>query len=405
MQIFTLSRRFRYFILVISILIAGSFSIGLIWWAFSTRDYTNAIWVVPMTLMFVGGSIWMLQEARVGRLILEKDVIRQEGTVVNRELLLNQVLGFRTNDKYIYIYPVSPSLKRIKVSTSLDSDYKLREWLAEHYTDLDSKAATDALEAVLNDTRYGNWKEDREALLRKAVLTSRIINITSVIVSMVAYFWTGNTIHAPALIVAIAIPWIAIGAIYYYNGLITIDAVKGGQLPSLQMAFIPVTFSLPLTAFRDATLLHKDHLWAPFIAVVLLFALLLFVNAKRGAITQGKQAIANTVGTYLFLLPAISYGTLVNINCYFDNRSPSYFETQVVRKKITTGKSKSYYLYLAPWGPLTDTNEIMVSKRFFEDTPENKTVAVYLKPGLLNIPWYEVGDAVNITPPEAAAPR
>ncbi|MBS0029036.1 hypothetical protein ACTJJ0_13895 [Chitinophaga sp. 22321] len=65
---------------------------------------------------------------------------------------------------------------------------------------------------------------------------------------------------------------------------------------------------------------------------------------------------------------------------------------QIIKISLILGKTISLY-------------GIKVGRHFFEDTPENKTVAVYLKPGLLNIPWYEVGETVNINPPQGTTPR
>lgn len=364
---------------------------GLGWLTIFAHDQNGARWIIPLALLLIAAGIYVFRDTRVSKVIIGPDAIRVEGVFTRKELLFSQIKGFRVEERFINIYPVSADLKKIQVFSSLEKYSDILEWLYAHYTNLDEQETTATLEAMLEDTRYGNSPEERAALLKKAVLTSRVLNILAIVISVILLFY-GGPLRAYTLIATVAIPWIGMGLIYYYKGLITPGTQKDSPLPSIELAFLAPGFSLCMLSLLTVSLLDHKYVWIPVAAISLLIGLVLWLVAKQRPITFSSAIIARTLGTYVAAAPMYGYGAVVSLNCYFDHSTPLYYEVPVTGKKISSGKGKTYYLKLAPWGPVKDTANVQVPKAFYDRTPENSTVAVYQQTGLFDIPWYEVGD-------------
>jgi hypothetical protein len=82
------------------------------------------------------------------------------------------------------------------------------------------------------------------------------------------------------------------------------------------------------------------------------------------------------------------YGAVVVADAVGDGSSARHFAPQVVRKHFTTGRSRSYYLVLEPWGPILHTNSLGVSKRVYDKAEPGDRVCLDLRQGRLNAAWY-----------------
>ena len=85
-----------------------------------------------------------------------------------------------------------------------------------------------------------------------------------------------------------------------------------------------------------------------------------------------------------------SYGLIVTTNCLYDESIPTVFRTKVVDKRVSSGKTETYYLALSPQEVPAELNEVMVSRDFYEKINVDDSVRVYLKEGRYRIPWSTV---------------
>jgi hypothetical protein len=100
----------------------------------------------------------------------------------------------------------------------------------------------------------------------------------------------------------------------------------------------------------------------------------------------------NTAFAIVLCAALYGFGATTAYNAAFDEGKPNYYEAKVVYKHISSGKSKTYYLTLAPWGPFQKQTDASVSSEYYERIPVDATVPVYLMPGRLGIAWHTVGD-------------
>jgi hypothetical protein len=77
----------------------------------------------------------------------------------------------------------------------------------------------------------------------------------------------------------------------------------------------------------------------------------------------------------------------VQANALLDDAAPEEFEAQITDKHISTGKSTTYYLTLAPWGPRTEAEDITVTQDFYEQASVGETIPLLLYPGALEVPY------------------
>ncbi len=84
------------------------------------------------------------------------------------------------------------------------------------------------------------------------------------------------------------------------------------------------------------------------------------------------------------------YGAVVTLNCMYDKSQPETFSATILNKRISSGKSKTYYLKLTPWGLQKEIDEVSVSKNLYNRVGKNDEVKIYFMKGKFAIPWFEV---------------
>lgn len=87
-----------------------------------------------------------------------------------------------------------------------------------------------------------------------------------------------------------------------------------------------------------------------------------------------------------------SYAGTYGANCVYDKSEPQVYETKVVDKRISKGRSgsKTYYVKVNPWGHHYDKEEISIASSQYDEIQIGQTVKIDLKKGLFNIPWYYI---------------
>src|SRR5262249_29136188 len=82
------------------------------------------------------------------------------------------------------------------------------------------------------------------------------------------------------------------------------------------------------------------------------------------------------------------YGVVVAADAVGDESTPAQYSVHVIGKHYTSGRSRSFYLDLEPWGPVQRQNSIGVSKTDYDKAAPGDKVCLELRPGRLNRAWY-----------------
>ena len=86
------------------------------------------------------------------------------------------------------------------------------------------------------------------------------------------------------------------------------------------------------------------------------------------------------------------YGVSLEINALADRSIARVHRVKVLAEFVSeSSKIKSWYLTLAPWGPVSESEDINVPEAQYERTKPGDTVCVQLKSGALQVAWYRIG--------------
>jgi hypothetical protein len=386
-QEFRTAKGWRIFIYIFSPLLIGLFLyVGFIALNSEAFDLTVSLILIPVslggTLMFTYGLI----ETIKGRLIIKDDSISRLNIFGTRTLALQEIKGYRTDGNYIHIISNSKNKKSIKITAYIERSDQVLDWLNNNFLELDSYEAIQEEKQILADSQFGINQQTREYRLNEARRIVKYINIAGVVACV--WLWFYPKPYLLCLSVGMIIPAIAFGSLFIYRGLIRFDEQKNSAQPSIIYGFIGCSGALLIRAVMDYEILEYTFLLVTIsLLSVSLTGLFIFITKeiKFTKIVDYFSVLSVTV-----MILTYSFGTFVISNCLFDKSDPEIFNTTVVGKETSSGKSTTYYLTVEPWGPRTETEKVSVTKDEYEKTDKGDKVDIHLRPGLLKIPWFYV---------------
>jgi hypothetical protein len=321
-----------------------------------------------------------------GKLVLEENTISAIGIFKTRSLKLSEIKGFKRDNNYLYYIPLSNKLKQIKVSSYMGRYSYLVNWTEQRFTNLDLQELQKEEEEILTNEDFGSTVEEREELLKKAKKVSRIINTISFI-SAISLWFTPKFYNVQVLICA-ALP--IIGFIIYkrFKGLIRIDDTSNSNNPNILLStFFMPSCVLMIRAFADFNVLNYENLWKP---VIVIFASLAFVMIKDSNVKYNfKKGVTYIAIIGIFVLGSMyAYGFIITSNSIFDPSRPEFYKAKVLDKRVSSGKSTTYYLELSRWGPQNEIEEVQVKRTIYIEKEVGDSALISFKKGLYKIPYY-----------------
>lgn len=346
----------------------------------------HTAWIlVPVSIAMIALTVIGVIDSYKAKLVINADRINSFGFLSERELMHNEIKGFRITDKYILIEPGTKAKKTIKVSTYFGNKEQIIQWLASHYDDLDITNIVTSKEEILSNGHFGLTPEQREEKLQRASLVAKIINWCGGLVTLWCFFYPHP--YQYAILAAVIIPPAAIAAIFYFGGIIKFEE-KDGAYPTVFPALLIPGLALVIRAVMDYNIFDNTHAWLPSIIITVALTALLIISSRQENMKQRKTFIA-ALAMSIFLL-AYSYGTVITLNAVYDLSPAQVYKAAVIKKRISSGKSTTYYLAVTPWGPEVAGDEVTVSKELYNTTSINDSVNIYFKKGRFSIPWFEV---------------
>jgi hypothetical protein len=351
-------------------------------------NFTLVLILTPISIGMVTLMVFGLIDVFKGRFIIKNDGVVSIGVFKTKELRFDEIKGFTVNEQYIFVEPTTKEKKRIKISKYIGGYNEILHWLNQNFQDLDVQNAILEEQEILNDETIGWTKEIREEKLTKARQTSKLINWAAGTVAAWTFFYPIP--YQYSILAAILIPILALIVVKFSNGLIRVDEKNGSAYPSVIYAFIFPSLGLMLRAFFDYDIFDYSNVWLITTTLTLTFLFLLMISQKE--ITFKKKLDYLTASSLALFLFAYSFGTVIHANCYYDKSEPEYFSAKVLDKRISSGKSTSYYLELSPWGQQDEIDEVSVGKGLYNRIEIGDEVNIYFRNGKLEIPWFIVTD-------------
>ncbi|WP_187263613.1 hypothetical protein [Pontibacter beigongshangensis] len=350
---------------------------------------TNAYWfLAPLSIGMIGLMGYGLIETKKWKFVIDSDKIYAAGTFSRRQLRFDEIKGYRIDDNYISIEPNVAGKKKINISTYLGKTDEIVEWLSSYYPDLDLLHAEQEEQEILENEELGWTIEQREEKLLRARKTAKVLNWVGGLFGAWAFFWPAP--YELAIVASITVPIVAVAALKLSSGLIRIDERKDSAYPSILWAVLAPSMGLCLRALLDYNIFSHNNVWIPSSVIAFAMITVLMIGNKE---FKFKKAVDYfSVLVIASILFAYSYGSIITVNCMNDNSEPVVFNAKVLSKRISSGKSTTYYLELTPWGLQKEIEEVSVSQDLYEQLERDDLVSIYFMKGYLGIPWFIVTD-------------
>ena len=348
------------------------------------RTTTALAILLPLCAMFALLGFYLLAVAIFYRVILQADSI-QVFEIYRRSQLSRLQIEGRSHFAYgqgmtaWVLVPKPGSGGKIKLSNFLKTDKEFRTWIQSlPDLDLEKKKTAD--------------RERREAIasLKQHGIAEKTLRRIAGGLSFAAYglgfasFFERDASHALTWAL-IALPWVAILLVAKFAPFYRFGGPRNSPIPDLTLALIGPGFFLMLGVLRSVVPVGWE---GPLCLSVLGSAMLAGAAFWRDPWLKQHRGIAVVL---LLLCCSYGYGAGMQINALLDGSTPQTYRVVVTAKHVSHGKSTSYHLSLAPWGPRASGQDLMVPYSRYAVLKPGDTVCMLLRAGALGVAWSELG--------------
>lgn len=356
--------------------------------------------------LFVLGFFCLIINTFSKRVIIDNDVLCIKDIFTKKEVTVDGMEGYEVDKSNIVIDLIDDPKKKIKISVHFDGKDEIIDWLWEKMTDpeeeieVDDELAED--EEITEDDEeesefplseeeevyesIGETDELRAAEFNKIKRYVWYMNTTSGVVAAWLLFYTKP--YKYSMLTALVMPIGLLAFLKLNRGLITVDDDEKSMFPSFMVSFIFLGAGLFFRGILDFHILDYYQLMINALIGAAILALCVFT--KPNEFISSRKAKLETLKVLIPFVLAYSSSAIVFINCYYDNTIHVSYKSKVLSKRISSGKSTSYYVELTAWGKQTENNEIDVGKERYYSINIGDSVSIDMYNGLLSVPWYDV---------------
>lgn len=332
-----------------------------------------------MALVF----LWLGVRELGYRVTLTDDAIASSRCGRERVLRRADIAGFREvyhrRRRFLTIVPNDPRLKPLGLAPDLATDAAFEAWIAA-LPDLNAEDFRASEARILADRTHGATPQKRLARLVAARALAKLLSAAALVV--VAWCWIAPLPYLAAVGAAAVLPLLALIIVTLSGGLVRFT--RSTTEAHAAVAAVPVC-CVAVLAWRvwwDVLLIDLS-VAVKAGGVIGLILLALAVIADRSLIRF--LAIAAVV--------AVAYGvsvvTLADVQL---DRSPGQnFQSQVIDSHVSShGRSRTYLVKLAPWGPRQSASEFPVPETTFVRLMRGSFVCIRMYDGAFGIRWFSV---------------
>jgi len=320
------------------------------------------------------------------KFVIDKNKIFSIGVFSKKELLFNEIKGYRISDKFIFIESKNEHKKKIKVTTYFEKTDEIKTWLSNNFSDLDIVQIVNERKEILNNPEFGATSKEREIKLTQAFKTAKIINWSGGIIA--AWTLLFSNPYEYAIIVSIIFPLVCLVILKYHHGLIRTDERKDSAYPSIFWAIFISSTGLSVRALLDYKIFDYSNVWIPSVLILLTYLGILGIGNKE--FNRNDNKVNFSIIAIALFIYGYSYSTVVTLNCIYDKSEPKIYDATVLDKHVTAGKTKTYYVKLTPWGSLKEIEDVSVSQDLYNRLQYHDKVKIYFMNGRFEIPWFKI---------------
>ncbi|MFP5277394.1 MAG: hypothetical protein ACLGPM_09775 [Acidobacteriota bacterium] len=338
-----------------------------------------------LILLFLLPALYMAAYALRTRLILDGDRIDYRSALRSYSATHDQIEGYRSI-RTRYGNLTRCYLKDNRGSFSIPSNITKQTGVQEWFralTNLDERDADHIKSEISQQQIAASGQADPSVALDNAKTLMIFLSVLGVAAAILAFLQT-QPLFLPSVIVLWLLPVVAIFLLYRSPLLYAVFKQKADPRAELSYPIIVSAFGL-LFAFAAGDSAHI----ADFHKLLVLTAIVFFCMVA--ALVRPALNSTSRTGAFLALLVfagLYSVGVVHTADTVPDHSIAEPYQAQVVRMYETHGRSTSYHLSLAPWGPMTNGNNVEVSYGTYHSVQVGDSVCIGLHPGYLHAPWY-----------------
>lgn len=396
MKVYKYAKGWAIFIYIITFLLALLFT-GLLLMpvipGMEDESGKSGYWFIALlSLGMLSFCIIAIIDTYKGKFVIDNEKIYSIGVFSQKQLLFNEIKGYRMGKNEILIFPLSNEKKKIKVSIHYEKSDEIIEWLKNNYPDVDKIIFEEEQKEILESEEFGSTTVERAVKLKKARRVSKAVNTIGAITGLWVLFYPYP--YEYVIHLCIFIPIICLITSKLSGDLIHFTTKTGSAYPSIFVAALISSIAVCVRAIFDFTIFEYKNVWSPSILIALAFVGILLTKTKEFKFKTPKEYLS-IVGIFILSF-CFSYGAVVTTNCLYDDSVPELFTAQIISKRVSRGKTTTYYFTLSPWGKQTEADEVDVPKELYDLLNEKELVSIYLKKGKFDIPWFVISQGITI---------
>ncbi len=398
-QIGTTRREYRFkgWIRALYLLLGLGMTLGFCFMAEQIFAQQNSVGLAAMMLLFSAVGLYLLALALRSRLVIDGTRIEIRGALKESSADLSQIEGCRTfttrNGTYTVLH-LKEDRRKITITHSFATDDDYRAWFRQ-ITDLDKRDRDAVLAEISQDQELGATPEERLNALKQAKTRGIIATVIAIAAALAVNLGPANVTLLSAVVLALA-P-VAVWMLAQRSPLLYVTFKKKAD-PRVDLGFVLLVAGGGLTfLISDLEFVSMQPLLYLIIPVALVYLAAFFSTIRKNStnITAAIIVMLLAGGSY-------SFGLAIAADSLLDHSKASTYIVPVTGKHSSHGRSTTYYLNLAPWGPVDHPNNISVAATMYRETSIGDQICLGLHPGQLHAPWYQLVDCPD---QPAAAPN
>jgi hypothetical protein len=300
-----------------------------------------------------------------------------------RRLRVEEVRAYRRHPKLflIQLIPHDRRLRPVWVPSGILAEKHNISWIGA-LVDAEQEAKVQLRRDYETDPRLGATNLERQMFMSFARRWARVLTVIGWLIGAWLFFWPEP--YELAIAAGIAVPACAIALFFWSHGFVRIAFGDKDPRPSVGAAFLPPGVALWVLSIDAVN--HVDATVPGLLALGGGCALgAAFVVIDKGLRTQVVFAFVLAGWAAMYL-----YAALIFANAQLDPGTARVFRTEVLDKRVTTGKGPKASLQLSPWGSVERPRDVTVPTALYDQTTRGDVVCVSERPGFLSWRWYTV---------------
>ena len=367
----------RWIMIVLSLGLAGAFIAMVIFGSASPRN--DPFWI--LFVVIVGGATLYAWHVWASRVTLWQDHIELRSGFRTLRLRRDEIAGYRSTSVRggRSVQLVLSDGRAAGVPEQILRDETFKRWIGR-WSDFNTRDLAASRRALRDDPALGATAEDRDTALARFRWIALVANGAGVVVWL-AQVWYA----APGwfIDVALPLPALAVALNVWSGGVLALTARQTDARPSIFWLAFGSVFGIVLRSL-DLHLIDTRALFVDAAFACALFALAVVMADRRFP----RRPVS--LGFLLSLSYAYAACLLAQLDVRLDHAAPKVQSVAVLGKYSEKGRSTTYHLELAGWGPLPQPYDILVPAALYDRVESGGKVCVATAPGWLKIRWYRL---------------